>query len=157
MFDTRHETTTDGVRIAGEVGTPVTLDRTALEEFPQFSYHGSFLCASGTRWDGYWRGVSLGDLLDFADVHGETTHVQVVARDDFTSCVPVIEATEGVLALHQSKTSEDELQPCRPRFVAGGIQAPRSVKDVVQIRALRLANGEHPEEYEQRVDVLEGE
>ncbi|WP_458188459.1 molybdopterin-dependent oxidoreductase [Haladaptatus sp. NG-WS-4] len=139
---------TDGVHVTGRVGTPVTLDRATLETFPQSTSHDSFLCASGTRWDGYWRGVSLLDLLDFADVSGDTTHIQVVGHDDYAACVSILDATSGLLALFQSKSNEDDLRPCRPRFVTGGVEAPRTVKDVSEIRALQLQDGERPEEHE---------
>ena len=105
-----------------------------------------FLCASGERWGGAWRGVAVGALLDRPDVTvaPDATHVRVAA-DGYAVCVPLRTALDALLAVERGG---DPLPAARaPRFVAP-VDAGRTVKGVRELRFLRLAPGEDPQEHE---------
>jgi len=106
-----------------------------------------FLCASGERWGGAWRGVPVATLLDRSDVDvdPEATHVRVAA-DEYAVCVPVRTALDAVMAVERA----GELLPPtrRPRFVAS-VEAGRTVRGVRELEFLRLGPDEDPQEYEE--------
>ena len=105
----------DGTVVCGAV------DDGALERVEE-----EFLCASGERWGGVWRGVPVAALLDRSDVDvdPEATHVRVAA-DGYAVCVPVPTALDAVLAVERAG---EPLPPGRrPRFVAP-VDAGRTVR-----------------------------
>jgi len=133
------------VRLCGLAdGTVVcdALDR-ALERVEE-----EFLCASGERWGGVWRGIPVAALLDRPDVDVDpaATHVRVAADDEYAVCVPIRTALGGVLAVEREG---EPLPPARrPRFVAP-VDAGRTVRGVRELRFLRLGPGEEPRDYEE--------
>jgi len=116
------------VRLCGLAdGTVVcdALDR-ALERVEE-----EFLCASGERWGGVWRGIPVAALLDRPDVDVDpaATHVRVAA-DEYAVCVPIRTALGGVLAVEREGEPPAAGPPsavCRPRRRrADGTGSPRT-------------------------------
>ncbi|MFC7185887.1 molybdopterin-dependent oxidoreductase [Halorubrum yunnanense] len=106
-----------------------------------------FLCASGERWGGAWRGIPVAALLDRpdVDVEPEATHVRVAA-DEYAVCVPIRTALDAVLAVERGG---EPLPPARrPRFIAA-VDAGRTVRGVRGLEFLRLGPDEDPQEYEE--------
>ncbi|MFC7325346.1 molybdopterin-dependent oxidoreductase [Halorubrum rutilum] len=126
----------DGTVVCGAV------DESELERVEE-----EFLCASGERWGGAWRGVPVAALLDRSDVDvdPEATHVRVAA-DGYAVCVPVRTALDAVLAVERAG---EPLPPARrPRFVAS-VDAGRTVRGVRELEFLRLGPDEDPQEHEE--------
>jgi len=133
------------VRLRGLASGTVACD--ALDDATLERVEEEFLCASGERWGGVWRGVPVAALLDRPDVEvdPEATHVRVGA-DGYAVCVPVRTALDGVLAVEREG---EPLPPARrPRFVAP-VEAGRTVRGVRELRFLRLGPAEDPQDYEE--------
>ncbi|EMA65223.1 molybdopterin-dependent oxidoreductase [Halorubrum kocurii] len=133
------------VRLCGLASGTVACD--ALDDATLERVEEEFLCASGERWGGVWRGVPVAALLDRPDVEvdPEATHVQVGA-DGYAVCVPILTALDGVLAVEREG---EPLPPARrPRFVAP-VEAGRTVRGVRELRFLRLGPAEDPQDYEE--------
>ncbi|QZP39804.1 molybdopterin-dependent oxidoreductase (plasmid) [Halobaculum magnesiiphilum] len=106
-----------------------------------------YMCASGERWGGVWRGVPIAAVLEVADVDldGDATHLRVAAAGDYAVCVPVATALSAHLAIERDG---DPLPPERgPRFLAR-VDAGKTVKAVRELELLRLDPSDDPEEYE---------
>ncbi|WP_435064349.1 molybdopterin-dependent oxidoreductase [Halobaculum sp. EA56] len=106
-----------------------------------------YLCASGERWGGVWRGVPLAAVLAAAgvDLDGDATHLRVAAAGEYAVCVPVTTALDAHLAVERDG---GPLPPDRgPRFLAR-VDAGKTVKAVRDLELLRLDPGEDPEDYE---------
>ncbi|WP_276259545.1 molybdopterin-dependent oxidoreductase [Haloglomus litoreum] len=107
-----------------------------------------YRCGSGDRWGGWWRGVPVGRLLDLADVDGTATHLVVASGGgDYTACVPLRVALDGVLALERDG-DRLPLGERAPRLVAPDLDSIRTVKGVERVRAVRLAPDEDRDERE---------
>jgi DMSO/TMAO reductase YedYZ molybdopterin-dependent catalytic subunit len=133
------------VRLCGLADGTVACD--ALDDRALERVEEEFLCASGERWGGVWRGVPVAALLDRpdVDVDPEATHVRVGA-DGYAVCVPIRTALDGVLAVEREG---EPLPPARrPRFVAP-VDAGRTVRGVRELRFLRLGPDEEPQDYEE--------
>jgi len=133
------------VRLCGLAEGVVALDE--LDDAALETAAEEFLCASGERWGGTWRGVTVGALLDRPDVtvDPDATHVRVAA-DGYAVCVPLRTALDAVLAVERGG---EALPVARaPRFVAP-VDAGRTVKGVRELRFLRLAPEETPQDYEE--------
>jgi len=131
------------VRLCGLAdGTVVcdALDR-ALERVEE-----EFLCASGERWGGVWRGIPVAALLDRPDVDVDpaATHVRVAA-DEYAVCVPIRTALGGVLAVERegAPAAGPPSAVCRPR------RRRADGTGVRELRFLRLGPGEEPRDYEE--------
>jgi len=133
------------VRLCGLADGTVACD--ALDGETLERVEAEFLCASGERWGGVWRGVPVATLLDRSDVDvdPEATHVRVAA-DEYAACVPIRTALDAVLAVERA----GELLPPtrRPRFVAR-VDAGRTVRGVRELEFLRRGPDEDPQEYEE--------
>lgn len=115
---------------------------------PRRTVTDSFLCASGTRWCGEWQGIPIEWCLERTpdDDGDEATHVRIHGAGDHVACVSLADAFGGVLA---TERSDDRLPTAdRPRFVAPGIAAARTVKAVRRLELVELAPGEDAEAYE---------
>lgn len=136
----------------GGTDTVVTLvasdDRRVVEPTgaPRRTVRDSFLCASGERWTDEWRGVPVSWLLERAPDDGEATHLRIHGAGDHVACVSLADAFDGILAVERS---EDGLPPAdRPRFVAPGVVAARTVKAVRELELIELTPDEDAEAYE---------
>jgi DMSO/TMAO reductase YedYZ molybdopterin-dependent catalytic subunit len=137
--------------VDGRVDEPYELDYEDLSALPQTSVTASFLCGSGERWSGRWRGPPLSVLLERADPSPETTHVLVEGAGGYVACIPVASALDGVIAL--GRAADDSLGRTFPtRLVVPGVEAARTVKDVRRVAATVLASDESPAEVERGVD-----
>ncbi|AZH24359.1 molybdopterin-dependent oxidoreductase [Haloplanus aerogenes] len=111
----------------------------------------SFLCASGERWGGEWRGVPVAWLLERAPGDDAATHLRIHGAGDHVACVSLADALGGVLAVERG---DDRLPPAdRPRFVAPGVVAARTVKAVRRLELIELAPDEDAEAYEALANV----
>jgi DMSO/TMAO reductase YedYZ molybdopterin-dependent catalytic subunit len=132
------------VRLCGLADGTVACD--AFDDHQLERVEEEFLCASGERWGGVWRGVPVAALLDRPDVDVDpaSTHVRV-GDDEYAVCVPIRTALGGVLAVER----EGEPLPSarRPRFVAP-VDAGRTVRGVRELRFLRLGPREEPRDDE---------
>jgi len=118
---------------------------------PRRTVRDSFLCASGERWTDEWRGVPVPWLLERAPGDGEATHLRIHGAGDHVACVSLAAAFDGVLAVERGA---DSLPPAdRPRFVAPGIVAARTVKAVRRLELVALAPDEDAEAYESLAGV----
>ncbi|GAA0204590.1 molybdopterin-dependent oxidoreductase [Halobaculum roseum] len=130
---------------AGEDRAAVDLDR--LRAMERERIEREYLCASGERWGGVWRGVPVAAVLEAAgvDIDGDATHLRVVDAGDYAVCVPVATALSAHLAVERDC---DPLPPERgPRFLAR-VDAGKTVKSVRELELLRLDPSDDPEEYE---------
>lgn len=129
---------------------PVTLvvdgERVGLGDAPTRTVGDSFLCASGERWRGEWRGVPVEWLLDRAPEAEAATHLRVHGAGDHVACVSLADAIGGVVALE--RIDGHLSAPDRPRFVAPDIAAARTVKSVERLEPVTLAPGEDADAYE---------
>lgn len=133
------------VRLCGLADGTVVCD--AVDDQRLERVEEEFLCASGERWGGVWRGIPVSPLLDRpgVDIDPEATHVRVGA-DEYAVCVPIRTALKSVLAVEREG---EPLPPARrPRFVAP-VDAGRTVRGVRELRFLRLGSDEEPEDYEE--------
>jgi len=118
---------------------------------PRRTVRDSFLCASGERWTDEWRGVPVAWLLERAPGDGAATHLRIHGAGDHVACVSLAAAFDGVLAVERGA---DGLAPAdRPRFVAPGIVAARTVKAVRRLELIALAPDEDAEAYESLAGV----
>jgi len=131
---------------------PITLvagaDRRVVDpsDAPRRTVTDSFLCASGERWRGEWRGIPVAWVLERAPGDGEATHLRIRGAGDHVACVSLADAFEGVLAVERI----DGRLPTtdRPRFIAPGVVAMRTVKAVRRVELLELAPDEDAAAYE---------
>lgn len=116
---------------------------------PTADVSASFLCASGERWGGAWRGVPVAWLIERVPDGGDAaaaTHLRVHGAGDHVACVSLPDALAGVLA---TERRDGRLDPAdAPRFVAPGVVAARTVKGVTRLELRALRPGEEPEEHE---------
>lgn len=112
-----------------------------------------FECSSGEWVEGCWAGLEVGDLVEAAGMHDDTTHLVVESDDGYRGCVAVEACLDGLLALagevDPEASDRDTIdQEGFPRLVAPGLSGPRAVKNVVRLEPVVLAPGEKPEGYE---------
>lgn len=138
MGVTRHES---GVRLVADGERVVD-----IADAPTRTIADSFLCASGERWGGEWRGVPLAWVLERAPGGDGATHLRIHGVGGHVACVSLADALGGVLAVERA----DGPLPAtdRPRFVAPGVVAARTVKAVGRLELIELAPGEDREAYE---------
>lgn len=145
MTDT-DPTLSSPIRVVGETETSLTA--AGLAALPSVERRVEIACASGDRYAAAWRGVPVSALLERAGSPADATHVLVEAADGYRVCVEVATALEGVLALFQNGRPLAETEDYETRFVAEGVDGPRTVKAVATIRAVALDPGEDPEDRE---------
>lgn len=134
------------VRVRGRLASPYELDDLALVGLADERLTCRYLCASGRRWGGRWRGVPLSAVTDRAGVDPAATHVVARGGGGHAACVPVVDALDGVLAVERNGTP---LAPDRcPRLVVPGVDAARAVKGVRELDFRRLAPDEDPTDHE---------
>lgn len=100
-----------------------------------------FECASGDWIEREWVGVPVLELLDAADIPGETTHVLFESDSGERACVPLTDLDGAIVAVGDG----DGL----PRFVSPHVIGPRTVKRLERIRPVSLAPEEDREAYEE--------
>lgn len=105
----------------------------------------TFRCASGDEISGPWTGVGVAELLDRAEAPADTTHLAVESADGYWACVPVAAALDGLLAVERDGRSCEGA----PRFVAPGVDGPRTVKRVARLAPLALSPDADPEDREE--------
>ena len=90
----------NGLRVDGLVGAGRHFDLSALRALGSDEYHLAVHCVWGwSRPEVRWQGVSLGRLLDAVGIAKSATHVVVEsASDTYSSCLPLADGAEGVLA-----------------------------------------------------------
>lgn len=142
------------IRVVGE--TTVTV--TDLATFPSRQRRVEVVCLSGDRYSGRWRGVPVSSLLERAGAPDSTTHLLVAAADGYRICVDVATVLEGaaLLAYARDGVALADVADYETRFVAEGVDGPRTVKDVARLEAVSLAPGEDPEAYEELLLGEEG-
>ncbi|UIP01439.1 molybdopterin-dependent oxidoreductase (plasmid) [Halobaculum sp. CBA1158] len=131
---------------AGDNSAAVDLDR--LRGMERERIEREYLCASGERWIGVWRGVPVSRVLDAAavDLDADATHLRVAAAGDYAVCVPVTTALDAHLAVERDG---DSIPPDRgPRFLAP-VDAGKTVKAVRNVTLLELDAGDDPQKYEE--------
>lgn len=134
------------VRVRGRVETAHELDDLALVGLADERRECRYLCASGRRWGGRWRGVPLSAVVERVGVDPDATHVVARGRTGHAACLPLAAALDGLLAVERDGSP---LAPTRrPRLVAPGVDAARTVKGVRALDFRRLAPGEDPEDHE---------
>jgi hypothetical protein len=132
------------VTIDGGGDGGVTIDLgTADRGFDLVERRCEYVCASGDRFEGRWRGIRIIDLSEDA-LEPDATHLLVEASDGFRVCVPVAAALDGILATERLDGVDDGL----PRLIAPSIDGTRTVKRIVWIESRRLRPGEEPEDLE---------
>jgi DMSO/TMAO reductase YedYZ molybdopterin-dependent catalytic subunit len=89
-----------GLAVDGLVRVSRRFDLPALELLGSGIYRLGVHCVWGwSRPDARWHGISVGRLLDAVDVEAGATHVIVEsASGTYSSCLPLADAAEGVLA-----------------------------------------------------------
>lgn len=139
------------VRITDGDGTAV-LTETARESLPTVERTLQYDCASAGRRSGRWRGIPLGELLAWAPIRADATHLLVESRDGHAACVAVADAIRGLLALSvvEPPGTDDEVgapappaDGC-PRLLSPGIAAAKTVKAVRRIEAFRCSPQDDP-------------
>ncbi|WP_321167886.1 molybdopterin-dependent oxidoreductase [Halobaculum saliterrae] len=152
----------DGESVAGEAahdggGLPAvtvrdgaeraTVEGRRLREMDRERIEREYLCASGERWGGVWRGVPVAAVLEEVAIgeDGGATHLRVAAAGDYAVCVPVATAMEAHLAVER----DGDVLPSErgPRFLAR-VDAGKTVKAVRELELLRLDPSEDPQDYE---------
>ncbi len=137
------------VHVAGDVEINRKFDYKTLTGLPQYRRSCSFLCSTGERIEGVWRGVSLSDLMSSVNIKSHVTHLVFGSVDSHRVCIPVNDALEGILALEHVDSNQEDGNMVR--FVAPNIEASRSVKDVRRIQAVRLGPDDERRKYENLV------
>lgn len=129
----------------------VRLGHATLVGLPWEERHCSYRCGSGRRWTDVWRGPSVGALLDrfLTETAADATHLLVQSTSGHVSCISMLASLDGILALERGDGTSLIADVAAPRFIAPGIDAPRTVKAVQRLTPCRLAPGERPEDYEQ--------
>ncbi|MFB6304609.1 MAG: molybdopterin-dependent oxidoreductase [Haloferacaceae archaeon] len=134
------------VRVVGRVASRYELDDVALVGLADDRRECRYLCASGRRWGGRWRGVPLSSVVERARVAADATHVVARGRGGHAACLPLVDALDGLLAVARDGAP---LAPTRcPRLVVPGVDAARTVKGVRELDVRRLAPGDDPTDYE---------
>lgn len=134
------------IRVVGEVETRLTSED--LAALPSIERRVEIACASGDRYAAAWRGVPISALLERVGPPEDATHVVVEAADGYRVCVEISTALEGVFALFRDGRPLAETEDYETRFVAEGVDGPRTVKAVATIRSVAIEPGEDPEERE---------
>lgn len=124
-----------------------TVEGRRLREMDRERIEREYLCASGERWGGVWRGVPVATILDEADldIDGAVTHLRVVARGGYAVCVPVATALDAHLAVERDGDILPEERG--PRFLAR-VDAGKTVKGVRELELLRIDPDGDPDDYE---------
>ena len=99
-----------------------------------------FECASGDWIEGENTGIPVFELLESAEVAGETTHVQFISREGYHACIPLTDLRDALITVGD----RDDV----PRFVSPYVVGPRTIKNVAEIRPVALDAGEERESYE---------
>ena len=128
------------------------LTEPARESLPTVERAMRYECASAGRRSGRWRGIPLGDLLAWAPIRPDATHLLVESRDGHAACVAVQNAINGLLALEvvEPPGTDDATGPSAgpadgwPRLIAPGIAAAKTVKAVRRIEAFRCGPDQDP-------------
>jgi DMSO/TMAO reductase YedYZ molybdopterin-dependent catalytic subunit len=129
----------------------VTIDlRGARTEFDLTERRCEYVCASGNRFGGRWRGISLSELIAGSEIRDETTHLLVESDDGFRVCVAIFDLLDGILATERLDSS-DEL----PRLIAPAIDGTRTIKRVARIEGRRLDPEDDSEDLERIVPPVE--
>lgn len=89
-----------GLDVGGLVRAPRRFDLGDLQDLGSDDHHVAVHCVWGwSRPHARWHGISLARLLDAVGVDERATHVVVEsASDSYSSCLPLVDAREGVLA-----------------------------------------------------------
>ena len=89
-----------GLNVDGLVRAGRHFDLPTLQRHGASEHHLAVHCVWGwSRPDACWHGVSLGRVLDAVGVDDRATHVIVEsASDTYSSCLPIEDAAEGILA-----------------------------------------------------------
>lgn len=90
--DTDADPGTDGVLVRGTGDEGSILRETARQSLPAIERAITYDCASEGRRTGRWRGIPLMDLLMWADVGDDVTHLLVESGDGHAACIPVEDA-----------------------------------------------------------------
>ncbi len=106
-------------------------------------------CNSGDHYTAVWRGVEVSALLELASVPGDTTHLLVESEDGYRVCVDVETALDALLAFFRDGRPLAEVADHESRFVAAGVDGPRTTKDVATLEAVALSPAEDPERLEE--------
>ncbi|MEM4782336.1 MAG: hypothetical protein QXG03_12365 [Halalkalicoccus sp.] len=125
------------------IGGDVAIDLRAGERFDREERRCEYVCESGERFGGRWRGVPIAELLDDGEFDPDATHLLVEAVDGFRVCVPVGRALDGILATERLDGPDD-----LPRLIAPSIDASRTIRRVARIEGRQLASGTDREELE---------
>lgn len=133
--------TTRSVQIDGAAPIEVDCDGPIEEEWSVVRDSLGFECSSGDWIEREWVGIPVLELLEAADVPGETTHVQFFSNDGDRACVGLADLEDAILAVGDADGS--------PRLVSPHVIGPRSIKNLARVRPLALAPGEDREEYEE--------
>lgn len=143
MSRTDTEPAGESVTVVGErtVSVPVGGDRGPATETADWT----FRCASGDEISGPWTGLEVADLLARAAAPANTTHLAVESADGYRACVPVATALDGLLAVERDGGGCEGA----PRFVAPGVDGPRTVKRVVRLAPLALPPDADPADREE--------
>lgn len=166
----------DGWTIQIEGREPVVLSRDTVEgpEWILVQKTMGYECASGDWIEGEWTGVPVLELLEAADVPGDTTHVQLESVDGYLACVGLLDLGEAIVAIDGGEFPDQREEPVEeddgtddgngegtrgtepecstdefPRFVAPRILGPRTMKNLARIRPLALDPHEDRESYEE--------
>jgi DMSO/TMAO reductase YedYZ molybdopterin-dependent catalytic subunit len=132
------------VTLAGDGDGGVAIDLQSLDrEFALVERRCEYVCASGDRFSGRWRGVRVVDLVEDA-LEPDATHLLVEAGGGFRVCVSIAAALDGILATERLDGADEGL----PRLIAPSIDGTRTVKRIVRIEGRRLRPGEDPEDLE---------
>ncbi len=124
---------------------PLTLSFPEFTDLPQVEQLRDFYCVEG--WgvtDVTWRGVTLGELMNRADIHPEATHLILHSSDGvgYTDSVTIEEARRpDTLLAHQlngEPLTHDMGNPVR--LVFPGTYGYKYVKWVVRVEAVALGS-----------------
>ena len=143
---------TNGVEVRGPSGDGTILHESARQSLPAIERTITYDCASEGRRTGRWRGIPLVDLLTWAAVGDDVTHLLVESADGHAACIPVEDAVGGLLAFDSIgmpgadgiDDSHDGSDGGCPRLLAPGLAAARTVKTVRRITAFRCHPNEDP-------------
>lgn len=120
----------------------------SLEDLPLERRSLAFKCTSGRRLAGEWVGIAMADLLAVGALPPTTTHLLVDSALDYTACVSIADAMDGLLAFEETRFDCESTQDVTPRLVGTSIDTPRTVKRVSRITGLSLSATEDPTAFE---------
>ncbi len=130
-----------------ELGGDVSIDlRSARTGFDLTERRCEYVCVSGDRFGGRWRGISLSELVATSEIAPDSTHLLVESDDEFRVCIASLDLLDGILATERLDSS-DEL----PRLIAPAIDGTRTIKRVSRIEGRRLEPEDDSEEFERIV------